>query len=190
MKQTKTEKLMEEQKTELQEALKDQESKQRNGVGGMVTAMFLPSKHSKDEEGWTVGCGDCFRFTCCPREVNSRERIMELKLILAELQKMQTNVTDGVDARIIEIKYEMEKIRQDLKLEEQNQHCVDHVITTENEKLAKCCEWVDEHSAISGECMNITLFLSNYLCIENANIKLHRGLNKQFSAFGNISGTP
>ena len=124
VKQTPTEKQMEEQKKEMAELKRLEEEKKKNGVTGMMSSMFMPNRNSKDEEGWSIGCGDCFRFTCCPREVNTQERIMELKLILAELQKMQANVTENVDVKIGEVKKAIEELKQQQQPQEQEENLV------------------------------------------------------------------
>ena len=95
VKQTPTEKQMEEQRKEMAELKRLEEEKKKKGdASAFLPSMLMPIRDpSKDEEGWSFGCGGCFKCTCCPHEVSHNEKVVELKLILSEMQRMQSNVT-------------------------------------------------------------------------------------------------
>jgi len=66
VKQTLTEKQMEELKNAQIEEKRLAEEKKKKGITGSVVAMA--KGNNKDQEGWTWRCGDCCSYTCCPHQ--------------------------------------------------------------------------------------------------------------------------
>ena len=86
VKQTKTEKQTEEDKL-AEEKVAEQKSKG-------IKIPFLKTGISENEkDGWTLKCGSCCSYVCCPHEVSSEERILELHRIITEMQRMESAIS-------------------------------------------------------------------------------------------------
>ena len=97
VKQTKTEKEMEEEKLAAKEA---SEQKKK----GLKMPLLQTGKSASEKDGWTLRCGTCCSYVCCPHEVSSEERILELHRIISEMKRMES----AFNTLIVEIQTKIE----------------------------------------------------------------------------------
>jgi len=83
VKQTPTEKQLDEIK---KAEVKTQKNKHLiTKMGGIISM----GPGDKEKDGWTMSCGTCCSYICCPHKVNKDERGVELKLLLAKIDKIE-----------------------------------------------------------------------------------------------------
>jgi len=83
VKQTPTEKKIEdEMKAEVEQKKKGNKMKKMAGIISMGSG-------DEEKDGCTMSCGTCCSYICCPHKVNQDERGVELKLLLAKIDKIE-----------------------------------------------------------------------------------------------------
>lgn len=105
VKQTPTEKQEEEARLE-QKRLEEEAKKPKSGL----LESFRGGKKQQDE-GWTLRCGDCFSYVCCPRHRSEDEKVVELKLVLAEIEKLEMSIEKNVDEKLAALKTSIDELR-------------------------------------------------------------------------------
>jgi len=109
VKQTATEKKEEEEKKEQKRLEEEAKKQQKKGPAAGLLGKFTGDKN--EHEGWTLRCGDCFSYVCCPRHRSEDEKVIELKLVLAELQKLERSMEQNLDTKIADLKLAIDELR-------------------------------------------------------------------------------
>ena len=54
----------------------------------------------REEEGWTLNCGNCFTYVCCPRHTKAaEEKTLELKLVMTEIEKLEGKIQHSIESK-------------------------------------------------------------------------------------------
>jgi len=94
VKQTPTEKQMQEEKQA------EIENKKNKGLINKVGGFMSLAKRDEEKDGWTMSCGTCCSYICCPHKVNNEERVVELKLILSEMKHIESNMKKDMETQM------------------------------------------------------------------------------------------
>jgi len=104
VKVTPTEKQMQEEKQAEIENKKNEELKKQ---GKFVSV----AKTDEGKDGWTMSCGTCCSYICCPHKVNKDEQILSLNVILGEMKIMENNLEKKIYNKMAELQQAVEDMK-------------------------------------------------------------------------------
>jgi chitin synthase len=84
--------IQKEQEAALAKKADEDAKKKQQGTFRQIQDLAMPG--ADDDSAWNLQCGSCCKLMCCLSETTSAQRVLEYKVVIKEIEKLERSVAD------------------------------------------------------------------------------------------------